>query len=128
MPPQMPILSSSDNKQEFGVHGRPEKRQGTMWDSSCIINMNGSHLHTGVTGKSKEAVELDKKEGGSLPRHSSLSKILPELLLHFCTLTALPLHHLPKPSLNSSLQKNATTQKPKKGIFRGLTHNMKNLK
>lgn len=110
MPPQMPILSSSDNKQkEFEIQGRPEKRQGTMWDSSCIISMDGSHLHTKVTGKSKEVVELDRKEDDSLPRDYSLSKIPPELLLHFCTLTAPPLHHLSKPSLNSSMQRNATT-------------------
>lgn len=88
--------------------------------------MDASHLRTRETGKSKEAAELDKNEGGSLPRHSSLSNIPPELLLHICTLTAPPLHHHPKPYLNSSLQRNATTYKPQKGMFRGLRHGTKN--
>lgn len=80
MPPQMPILSCSDNKRkEFGIQGRPEKRQGTMWDSYSIISMDGSHLYARVTGKSKKAVELDKKEGASLSRHSSLRKIPPTI-------------------------------------------------
>lgn len=90
MPPQTLIISSSDNKwKEFGIQGRPKKRQGTMWNLSCIINMDGSHLQTKVTGKIKEAAELDNRED-SLPSYSILSKTLPDLLLLFCTLTASP--------------------------------------
>lgn len=100
MPPQTPIISSSDNKwKKFGIQGRPKKRQGTMWNSSCIINMDGSHLYTKATGEIKEAAELDNIED-SLPRHSSLSKTPLDLLLPFCTLTASSFHHLPKLFLN----------------------------
>lgn len=61
MPPQMPILSSSDNKRkEFGIQGRPGKRQGTMQVSSCVVSVDGAHLQAGVTRKSKETVELDR--------------------------------------------------------------------
>lgn len=61
MPPQMPILSSSDNKRkEFGIQGRPGKRQGAMQVSSCVVSVDGAHLQAGVTKKNKETVELDR--------------------------------------------------------------------
>lgn len=113
MPPQTLIISSSDNKwKEFGIQGRPKKRQGT----SCIINMDGSHLPTKLTGKIKEAAELVNRED-SLPRHSISSKTLPDLLLLFCTLTAYPFHCLPKLSLNVIFNSRGmrSPQSPRKG-------------